>query len=80
MRRKAAPEYLEKAKALTYEEAEMVLSRMRNKLERRMEYKKLDPVEAVALQLEIEDEQLQEWRERWAEISAREARRARKKD
>ncbi len=78
MKRKATPEYLEKAKVLTHDEAELVLSRMRGRLERRIEYKKLDPLEAVAIQLELEDEQLQEWRERWAEISAREARRARK--
>ncbi|HEX8989310.1 MAG TPA: hypothetical protein VF816_15235 [Rhodocyclaceae bacterium] len=76
MRRKATQEYLEKARSLSYEEAEMVLSRMRGKLERRIEFKHLDPVEAVAIQLEIEDEQLQEWRERWAEIREREAKRA----
>ncbi len=78
MKRKATPEYLEKAKALSHEDAELVLSRMRGRLERRIEYRKLDPVEAVAIQLELEDEQLQEWRERWAEISAREARHAKK--
>lgn len=72
MRKNPAEEYLEKARRLTKEEAEHLLARMRGKLNRRMEDRKVAPLEAVALQLELEDEKLQEWRERWAEITARE--------
>jgi hypothetical protein len=62
------PEYLEKANLLTEEEAERMLSRMRGKLHRRLEDKKLNTLEALAIQLELEDEYLKEWRERMAEI------------
>ena len=62
--------YLEKAKRLSSEEAEQLLARMRGKLTRRVEDKHASPLEAVAIQLEMEDEKLKEWRERWAEISA----------
>ena len=64
-------EYVEKAKLLTREDAERLMARMRGKLMRRLEDRKLFPLEAVALQLELEDEQLQEWRERLAEIRAK---------
>ena len=64
-------EYIEKAKLLTREDAERLLSRMRGKLMRRREDHKLIPLEAVALQLELEDKQLQEWRARYAEIRAK---------
>ena len=56
------PEYLEKAQLLTEEEAERLLSRMAGKLPRRLEKDKLSREEALAIQLEIEDDQLQEWR------------------
>jgi hypothetical protein len=61
-------EYLEKAKLLGKEETERLLARMRSKLGRRLEDKKLSALECVAIQLEIEDEALQEWRERMAEL------------
>ena len=67
--RKPADEYLEKAKHLEQEETERLLARMRSKLMRRLEDKKMTVQEAVAIQLEIEDEELQEWRARMAEIS-----------
>lgn len=67
--RKPADEYLEKAKQLEQEETERLLARMRAKLMRRLEDKKMSVQEAVAIQLEIEDEELQEWRARMAEIS-----------
>ena len=41
---------------------------MREKLTRRLEDKKLNALEVVAIQLEIEDEALNEWRERMQEI------------
>lgn len=67
--RKPADEYLEKATQLEQEETERLLARMRSKLMRRLEDKKMSVQEAVAIQLEIEDEELQEWRARMAEIS-----------
>lgn len=63
MKRKPDEAYLEKAKKLSQEEVERVQSRMRNKLTRRTEDKKLTDVEALAIQLELEDEELEEWRE-----------------
>ncbi len=57
-------EYLEIASKLTKEEAERVMSRMSGKLPRRLEKDKLSEIEALAIQLELEDEQLKEWREK----------------
>jgi hypothetical protein len=68
MRKTPSEEYLEKAKLLTKEEKERLLARMRTKLQRRLEDKKLSALESVAIQLEIEDEELQEWRAKMAEI------------
>ena len=72
MKKIAAEEYLEKAKLLTKEEAERVLARMRGKLTRRLEDRNIDPLDAVAIQLELEEEHLNEWRKKWTEISTRE--------
>jgi N-acyl-L-homoserine lactone synthetase len=66
--RKPAEEYLEIAKQLSEEETERLLARMRTKLMRRLEDKKMGVAEVVAIQLEIEEEELQEWRARMAEI------------
>jgi N-acyl-L-homoserine lactone synthetase len=66
--RKPVDEYLEKASQLSEEETERLLARMRSKLMRRLEDKKMSVQEAVAIQLEIEDEELQEWRARMTEI------------
>jgi hypothetical protein len=63
MKHKADEAYLEKAKNLTEDEVERLQSRMRNKLTIKTEDKKITPLEALAIQLELEDEQLQEWRE-----------------
>lgn len=68
MRKTPSEEYLEKAKLLSKEEIERLLSRMRSKLMRRLEDKKMSAVEVVAIQLEIEDEELSEWREKMTEI------------
>ncbi|MEQ1602746.1 MAG: hypothetical protein ABL885_13380 [Methylophilaceae bacterium] len=57
------PEYLEKAKLLTDEEADRLHSRMSGKLPRRRLKDKVSSLEALAIQLELEDEQLNEWRE-----------------
>lgn len=64
----AKDEYLEKATALSAEETERVLSRMGGKLPRRLDKDKISKLEALAMQLEIEDEQLAEWREKMHEI------------
>ena len=64
-------EYLEKAKQLDQEEAERLSARMRGRFMRRVEDKKLSRTEALALQLQFEDEELAEWRERMAEIRAK---------
>jgi hypothetical protein len=71
MKRAPNEEYLEKAKRLSKAETERLLSRARNKLLRRLEDQKLSAIETVAIQLEIEDEDLAEWRERWAEIQSK---------
>jgi len=70
MKIKAADEkYVKEATNLTTEEAEKLLSRMRGKLTRRLDDKKLSTIDALAIQLEIDDEQLAEWRERMNEIN-----------
>ncbi len=64
----ASAEFLDKALGLTDDEAERVLSRMSGKLPRRLDKEKLTREEAIAVQLEIEEEQLSEWRERMEKI------------
>jgi len=68
MNKTPSDDYLEKAKQLSKEETERLLSRMRNKLLRRLADKKMSSLEVVAIQLEIEDEDLNEWRNKWAEL------------
>jgi len=68
MKKTPTEEYVEKAKLLTKEETERLMSRMRTKLMRRLGDKKFGELEVVAIQLEIEDEELNEWREKMAEI------------
>ena len=63
-----SPEYLEKAKQLSNEEIERLLVRMRGRFARRIEDKQLSAIEAIALQLEYEDDELEEWRERMVEM------------
>ena len=62
------PEYLEKAKKLNNEEIERLLVRMRGRFARRLEDKRMSAIDAIALQLEYEDEELEEWRERLTEM------------
>ena len=68
MRKTPSDEYLEKAKRLSKEETERLLSRTRSKLVRRMENEEITTLEVLAIQLEIEDEDLNEWRKKMAEI------------
>lgn len=66
--RKPSEAYLEKARKLKKEDIERLLARTRTKFMRRIEDQELSALDVAAIQLEIEDEQLAEWRERWAEI------------
>ena len=59
---KANPEYIEKVKGLTKREIEYLLSRSPIKA-RKIEKRKVSIEDVLAMQLEIEDELLQEWRE-----------------
>lgn len=68
MKEKINPDYLKKVEQLSESEAERILSRMAGKLPKRVLKEKLTPQEAIALQLEIEDEQLREWREKMAKL------------
>lgn len=63
------PEYEEKARALGEAEAERLLSRMSGKLPKRLHNEKLTREEALAIQLELEDEQLEEWRKNMRELN-----------
>lgn len=63
------PLYAEKVKKLSKIESERLLSRMSGKLPRRLEKDKLSRDEALALQMELEDEQLQEWRKMMATLN-----------
>ena len=66
--KEAKPEYVDKAMALSRDDVEQIFSRMRGKLTHGLDRRKIPPVQAVALQLQYEDEQLAEWRERIAEL------------
>ena len=71
-------EYLEKAKLLSEDDIERLNARMRGKFARRAEDNKLSTIEALALQLEYEDEELAEWREKMAEIREKQEKKAKK--
>ena len=68
MPRKPSEGALEKARRLSKEDVERLLSRTRKNLKHRLNDQELSPLEVVAMQLQIEDEELNEWRARWAEI------------
>lgn len=74
------PEYLAKVKLLTKEETERLLSRMGGKLDRRLEKNKLSQAEALARQLELEDQQLQEWRKMMRILKEKEEAKEAKKE
>lgn len=76
MTKASSPEYLAKVKLLSKDEVERLLSRMSGKLPRRLEKDKLSQDEALAIQLELEDEQLAEWRKAMAEMRKRDAEKA----
>lgn len=63
-------DYLALAKSLNSEASDRLLSRMTGKLPRRLDKDKLSQDDAIALQLELEDEQLSEWREKMNKLNA----------
>jgi len=63
--------FVKLAETLDEVEAEKVLSRMSGKLPKRFIKEKLTKTEAIAIQLELEDELLQDWRENFSKIQAR---------
>ena len=71
--KKANESYLEKAENLTAEAVAGLLSRLSGKLPKRLDKNKISRLDALAMQLEIEDEQLSEWRERMYVIQSSEA-------
>ena len=73
------PQYAEKVKKLSEEEVERLLSRMTGKLPRRLQKEKLSLANALAIQMELEDEQLQEWRRMMAILNKKEAEKAKDK-
>jgi hypothetical protein len=77
---KANESYIAKAKKLSENQQERILSRMDQKLHKRMDKHKLTQLEAVAIQLEVEDELLEEWREKMAEIREKESKHEAKLD
>ncbi len=72
----ASEEYLLKAKQLTEEGSESLLSRIHIN---QHASNKLSTLEALAIQLELDDEALSEWRENMHAIRDREAKEAKGK-
>jgi len=73
-------DYIAKAKKLSEEDRDRILSRMGGKLPKRLQKEKLTVEEAIAIQLELEDEQLQEWRANMAAIQDKVAKAKAKAD
>ncbi|MES2579552.1 MAG: hypothetical protein V4552_03320 [Pseudomonadota bacterium] len=73
-----AEEYIKAASNLNDDQKERLLCRMRGKLTRKWENEKLDTIEALAIQLEIEDAELADWREKMNEIKEKERPKKRK--
>jgi hypothetical protein len=71
--------FIKQAEELDETSAEKVLSRMTGKLPKRFIKEKLTKNEAIAIQLELEDELLQEWRENFAKAQARAEKKAKDK-
>src|SRR5665811_2211811 len=80
MTKNSKQNYLAKVKLLTKEETERLLSRMGGKLPRRLEKRKISQVEALAIQLELEDEQLHEWRKVMQSLKKKEEAKEAKKE
>lgn len=65
---KANIEYLSKVANLTEVEIARLLTRMRGEALEVFKSQKLSSLEAIAAQLKVEDEQLQQWRENKVKI------------
>ena len=61
-------QFIKLAKTMNPDAAERIMSRMTGKLPKRLVKEKLTRLEAIAIQLELEDELLQDWRKNFAEI------------
>jgi hypothetical protein len=77
---KVDPKFLEVVSHLSASQKEKLLSRMRGKLPRRLLKDKINTDTALALQLEIEDEQLQDWRKQMLLIKEKSKKITEKKD
>lgn len=64
-------EFIKLAESMNAAASERILSRMTGKLPKRFRKEKLTKIEAIAIQLELEDELLQEWRKNFAEIKTK---------
>ena len=78
MKKITKPDYLAKVKRLSKVETERLLSRMGGKLDRQLEKHKLSQEEVLAIQMELEDEQLQEWRKVMQNLKEKEKKKAEK--
>lgn len=65
-------EYINAAKKLTKDQKERLLCRTGEKLTHKWEKDELDTIAALTIQLEVEEEDLAEWREKMNEIQAKE--------
>jgi hypothetical protein len=65
---KPSKEHIGKAKLLSREDAERLFARMRKRYQHAVKDGHLDPLDAAALQLAHEDEQLEEWRAKIAKL------------
>lgn len=73
-------EFIKLAESMNDGASERILSRMTGKLPKRFIKEKLTKIEAIAIQLELEDELLQEWRKNFAEIKTKTEKVAKKND
>ena len=73
MKKSISPKFLELAKKLKKGEAEKLQSRMTGKLPNRVAQEKLSKEVALAIQMELEAEQLSEWRSMMRKLREQEA-------
>ncbi len=64
----ANEEYIKRASKLSRAQAEYISYRLRSKIGRGFEDNEQFPIEEIALQLQLEEEALVEWRQRFAEV------------
>ena len=68
MEKTHSDKFLEKAKLLSKDETERVLARMRSRLAPGLGDKELSELDRVVIQLELEEEDLREWRAKVVEL------------